>query len=488
LTTAPTSFRKRLIIFLMLLFMVGGGALYLLGVSIPGFGVKANERPSAAAAPLKVELVENSPHTLSVPEEVRKSLGIRKGGKDIVAVAQMPKQNRRVTLSASTLFDPASIYRIRIRFTPADVVKGEKTAQITDEGTIFRPIRPGAEIAAKQPLAELYSVDLGAKKNDLIDALVQLKSDKEVLENAEISGAAAPRALMITFEKAVQADIANAKRAKSYLEAWKLPPDEIEAIYQEADKIFNDQKIRGKELKFDKSYDPDKPNKWGKFVVRAPADSVLVESNVAEGETLLDPTLNLFTLAKVDKLLVMANAPEEDVKELYAAWKKSAGLRWTIRTLGEPNSDGIPAQIDEIGFLADPNTHTIPIKGVIPNKDKILRAGQYVTATVELPAPKDVMEIPADAVVDDGKQTVVFVQSDPSKGEFTMRRVMVTHRFKNKVYVRTSLSEKEKELTPEEETAGLMPKQPLRENEKVITAGVLELKKELEDREGDKVK
>jgi membrane fusion protein, heavy metal efflux system len=475
----PTNLRIRLVVFALLVLVIGAG----IGAYSVVNNAKAKSAPNNEPEILKkVELVKDMPHTLAVPEEVRISLGIRKAGKDMTAEAELPKGKRPLVLSASTMFDPSSLYRIRVRFTPADVVKIQKVAYSGENGTKERELAAGDEVKEKAILGELYSVDLGAKKNDLIDALVQLKNDKEILENAETSSAV-PRALMVTFEKAVQGDINTIERCLRYLQAWKVPSEEIKEVYDEAEEIFKNRKRR--ELSFRK-YDPDKPDKWGKVLLRAPFDAVIVERNISEKETLLDPTVNLFQLARVDKLLVLANAPEEKVKELFQVWK-DGGLEWTIRTLGEPESKGITAPIAEIAYLADPNTHTIPIKGMIPNLDKVLRAGQYVTATIELPPPKNVVEIPASAVVDDGKQTIVFIQPDPNKAKFTMRRVMVTHRFDNKVLVRSVLSELERKLTPEEQDADLMPKTELQLGERVVTAGVLELKKELEDREADRV-
>ncbi len=477
------SVRSRLLVVLVILVAVGGAVAFMMNLPLLGTGDnKVQAKAATQPARPKVELVKDIPHTLSVPEEVRTSLHIRQGGKDNIEEAKPADGRRPLTLSASTAFDPANIYRIRIRFTPADVVRIPKVAYFTNKGTQERELRPGDEVKAKDVLAELYSVDLGAKKNDLVDALVQLKNDKEILENAE-SSTAIPRALLVTFEKAVQADISARDRAQRYLEAWKIPKEEIEAVYADADEIFRN-KVR-RSFAYDRKYDPDAHDKWGKIEVRVPFDAVIVERNISEKETLLDPTVNLFQLAKVDKLLVQANAPEERVKELYQVWKDS-GLKWTIRTLGEPNSNGIVAQIDEIGYLADPNQHTIPIKGLIPNGNKVLRAGQYVTATIELPPPKNVVQIPESAVVDDGKQTIVFVQPDPKKAEFTMRRVMVTHRYDGKLLVRSVLSDLERKLTPDEKEAGMMPKEPLTVGERVLTAGLLELKKELEDREADK--
>jgi membrane fusion protein, heavy metal efflux system len=479
-STSSNSIKRLAILFVIILAVAGVGYYFWRLSNTKESNAEGAAATKGSARP-KVELVKDRPLTIVVPEEVRASLGIRKAGKDIVAVAEMPKARRPLVLSASTAFDPANIYRIRNRFAPADVVRIEKNAAANSADFRDRELRVGDEVKENMPLAELYSVDLGAKKNDLIDALVQMKNDKELLENAEVSSAV-PRALMVAFEKALQSDINATQRALRVLEAWKIPNSEIEDVYRAADEIFHNRKKR--DLTF-KKYDPDRPDQWGKIILRAPFNAIIVEKNLSERETLLDPTLSLFQLAKADRLLVLAQAPEEKIKELYSLWS-DLGLQWTIRTLGEPNSNGIVARISEIGYLADPNTHTIPIKGLIPNPDQVLRAGQFVTATIELPAPKNVVELPASAIADDGKQSIVFVQEGPDKPEFTLRRVVVVQRKENRVLVRSQLSDQERELSADDVLQGLLPKSPLLLGERVITAGLLELKKELEDLEAEK--
>ena len=98
-------------------------------------------------------------------------------------------------------------------------------------------------------------------------------------------------------------------------------------------------------------------------------------------------------------------------------------LRWTVQTVGSPPIQGF---IDDIGYLIDPNQHTAVVKGHIDNPGERLRAGQFVSATVDLLPPDGVVEVPMDAVVEDGQQAVVFVQTDPNEPYYTMRRVEVT--------------------------------------------------------------
>src|SRR5262249_6849403 len=143
----------------------------------------------------------------------------------------------------------------------------------------------------------------------------------------------------------------------------------------------------------------------------------------------------------------------------------------------------IPGRIDDIGYLIDPNQHTAVVKGHIENPRGLLRAGQFVSATVELPPPADVVEVPADAVVDDGQQCVVFVQTDPAKPQYTMRRVELTHRFDKTVFVRSKPFARGEERTHEEEELGILPREPLLPGERILQSGVGELKAALLDRE-----
>jgi cobalt-zinc-cadmium efflux system membrane fusion protein len=123
------------------------------------------------------------------------------------------------------------------------------------------------------------------------------------------------------------------------------------------------------------------------------------------------------------------------------------------------------------------------VKGHITNPEQRLRGGQFVTVTIDLPPPANVVEVPISAVVDDGKQCVVFVQADASKPHYTMRRVLLTHRFDSTAWVQSKLKPAQQVLKPQEREQGLLVPQPLRAGERVILSGVLELKKEVEDRE-----
>jgi cobalt-zinc-cadmium efflux system membrane fusion protein len=461
----------------LLLLVLGVVAAALAGVQVPW---KARAKEDAAPAPatgLAVELVDGMPHTLLVPEETQTALGIRKGKAVQVAVAAPPVRSRPLVMSGSTSLDPARVMRIRARFAPAEVVE---IGQVRDDATslqsgrtTLRELRPGDRVNKGDVLGVFYSVDVGSKKNDLIDALVQLRLDQEVLDRAEKAhlNGSLPEVFLLNARRNVQADHNAISRAVNTLKTWNIPDEDIQAVRDEAGQI---NKRHGER-------DREKESKWARVELKAPDDGTIIETNVRMHEIVVDGTTNLFTLARVDRLLVLANAPEDDLPILQGLTGEQR--RWTVRTAGASPRTGLAGTIDEIGYLIDPNQHTAVIKGYIDNPGERLRAGQYVTATVDLPPPPDVVEVPTSALVDDGKQCVVFVQPEDQKPLYTLRRVQVTHRFDKTVFVRSRLASEDAELTADEKEEGFLPRQPLRPGERVLTSGALELKKELEDRE-----
>jgi cobalt-zinc-cadmium efflux system membrane fusion protein len=445
----------------------------------------AKKDPSSLAG---VSLVDGKPHTIEVPEGVRITLGMLKGKQQVVAVAKVPTEMRPLVFPGSTALDPIRLARIRARFAPARVVK---IGQIEDYSvktgeSPLRELRPGDRVTKGQVLGIFYSVDVGSKKNDLLDALTQLELDQKVYDNAEKHRDAIPEVFLITAWRQVQTDRNQVDRALHNLEAWDIPQDEIDALRTEAKKQAADEKawkktregawVTGGEPKLEEKIDPDKlaENPWGKVTLRAPFDGVIVERNVHVDEMVVDNTVNLFQIAQVKKLLVVANCPEDQLPVVIALG--DGNRRWTVQTVGVDSSTGLPGTIDEVGYLIDPNQHTAVIKGYVENKGELLRAGQFISATVPIPPPAGVVEIPLNALMDDGQQSIVFVQPDPAKAEYTMRRVQVMNRFEDKAFVRSTPIPKEEQLTVREAEEGCLPKEPLQPGDRVINTAVGELK------------
>jgi cobalt-zinc-cadmium efflux system membrane fusion protein len=477
---------------------------FVLGVRLPGMAATPEDMKIETPPRLGVDLVKGQPHTLLVPEQVRAALGIRKGGKDQFEVVKVPTATRPLTLYGSTQLDPTRLMRIRARFAPCEVVQIGQVRDVvksTETGkTAFREVRPNDRVQKGDVLGVFFSADVGSKKNDLLDALVQYKLDQQIYDNMTLKSSALPEVMLLNQWRNVQSDRNAINRALNNLKVWNIPQDEIDALHEEAKKISSDKNAwfktpEGRWVKGEKQgtdgkvdvVDKENENPWGKVTLRAPFDGIIVERNVTLHEMVVDNTVNLFQVAQVNRLQVIAYAPEDELPTLNALMhdpKRDGPVRWSVRTVGPVPVTGLKGPVEEIGYLIDPNQHTAVIKGYIDNPNEQIRAGQFVSCTIQIPPPQDVVEVPIDAVVEDGKYCVVFVQTDPTKHQYTMRRVQLTQRFEGTAFVRSKpFKEKERWLTAEEKELGLLPLEPLRPGERIVKTGVGELKAALLDLE-----
>ncbi len=472
-----------------MLILVAGIVVMVLAIYGPTGLTPVGAKSTEAAPPgrLAIELVENVPHTLIVPERVRKALGIQES-----AMVQAPTQARPLVMPGSTSLDPARVMRVRTRFN-AQVTE---IKQVPDAGrrlatkmTELRELRPGDQVEKGDVLAVVWSTDVGGNKSDLVDAIVQLRLDEKRLKAREelfLKGSL-PEDTLNQTRRDVVSDRNAKERAERTLRTWNIPEREIQAVYAEGELASAREGKR----------DPDKERLWARSELIAPRAGTIVERNVSVDEYVADNTINLFTIADVHRILVIANPPEDMLPGLLSLEPEQR--RWSLQMIGTPPIEG---PIEEVGYIIDANQHTAVVKGYIDNPQGKLRAGQFVSATVNLPPPPDVVEVPLTALAEDGKQSFVFVQTNPisflvggwavAVGDvaprFTMRRVQVSHRFEKTAYVRSQLTPQQTELTEEEKTRGMQPRQPLRPGELIITSGVLELRAALEDKESKAVK
>ena len=89
----------------------------------------------------------------------------------------------------------------------------------------------------------------GNKKNDLIDAIYQLKLDEEILKAAQTKLESVPAVFLWNAERNVQGDRNTVNRAVAMLQTWGISEEDIQAVRDEAENV----KKRGG--KHDKSKD-----------------------------------------------------------------------------------------------------------------------------------------------------------------------------------------------------------------------------------------
>ncbi len=491
---AKTAWLKPVLIGAVVLIVGGVIAFATLGMDTitswfhKGEGKDATAKENKPAA----ELVRNekgvpvSPPTVRLTPRVANSLGIK--DQTIVQVIA-PKNLRALPPQMGHLaYDNDRLFAVQSRF--AGEVSEIMEAPPDQRGSM--PLHPSAKLPKSQEilippkdgprwftvgdrvkkgdlLAIVWSKDLGDKKAALIDAIIDLRRDTDKLKDFEKLYYEGAISAFTYFEaqRTVRKDLSLRNAAERTLRIWKLDDKEIDAIKKEAETIQEDKR------------DPKKEKDWARVEVRALNDGVIVEKNTHLGG-LVDPSnyaTPMFRTADLSKLQVWLKPAEEYLPVLQEFMKKPAAtpLNWDIFLQADPKKP-LTGSLLRIAPSLQYDEHMPLLVGLVDNPGAKLLIGQFVTATIYVPLEDDLVEIPTTALNEEKGQSVVFVQPDPAKLEFTMRPVSVAHRFKDVVYVRSKLKEKAGPVTP-----GTLPVQPLLPGERVITESIIELTKALRD-------
>jgi cobalt-zinc-cadmium efflux system membrane fusion protein len=399
----------------------------------------------------------------------------------ILAIKERPLPRQIGTVN----YDIDTLFPIPSRF-PGELAEFGRV-QDSDNSitpTRTRPLRFGDKVKQGDLLAVIWSQQLGTAKANLVDAISALRLSQEALKRYEglMESGSGSESGFKTAIRQVEMDTTTYNSAERSLRMWKLTDKEIEDIKAEAKSILDKKRARSLD---------EEAKKWARVEVRVPdqgnpkRELVVVEKN-NNLNTMIDPINSppLFKLADTSKLQIWVQPPEEYLPLLHEGLQKygPGRLRWDIHILSEP-PDTPPRKLDiiQIAPSLDPNLRTPLVLGYLPNPEGKYRIGQAVTATIYVPPDENTVEIPTDALNEVEGQAFVFVQNNPSKREYTLRRVPVVRRFKDVTFVRTQLTDEEKKISEAEVARGRRPLQPLLPGEHVITRGVVELTAALED-------
>jgi cobalt-zinc-cadmium efflux system membrane fusion protein len=447
----------------------------------------------------RVKLVADQPNTLSIPKELfdRPKYKSDKGmfadarfKTEVVSGTPVPEPLR---LRGSLIIDPNRNARIHSLFAgqvvkiglPGNMAKNSKGLSNSPE----LGLRPGDDVKQGQILAVIYSKDAGALKTDLLTRLTQLWADKIVLERYEkteaLSPGVVPPTQLTQLRQTVQSDSVFVRNAERNLRASQFTEEEIQIVKDEAEKLRDNPNA---------PHDPELERTWAEYLVRAPFDGRIVEKNATLGDA-IDPTVDLYKLAMLDRLQVLADVYEEDLPKIQQIAEEAEKEEKKATPLGGSNSPGLDAAIqavgdkvrswtityqatgetetgafDKLGVTIDPMQHTGTVRGWVNNKRNRLFLGQFVIATIPLKEDPNLVAVPAGAVVESAGLPTIFVRTNAAESQFTQRKVAVVVRGREQIFLRRVPTEAER-------SRGAETIQP---GEVVISRGAVELSGELE--------
>lgn len=411
-------------------------------------GEKAGPATAAAAPEGFVELVPEKRNAMRFKsQDAMKMLGVATME---VRAAGAPEPLR---LPGTLTPDPDRVVRVKARFSGETVRLG--TTKDKDED---RQLRFGDYVKKDQLLAVIWSKDIGEKKSELIDVYSRMELNRTLLKRLEgLAQGVVAESKVFEARRELEADLITAAKVERTLRSWRLSDAEIDAVRDEAKSIKEGTQVANRSIE----------KSWAETEVRAAMSGVIVEKNFNVGD-IIEHTDDLFKIADLTQLRVLAHIYEEDLWSIRAL--NADQRKWTLTLNSKPGVKEIEGSFELIGSVVDPGARTGVLIGWVDNSDASLAVGQFLTATIHLPALENEVAVPTKAMIEEGDRSMVFVQDGADPLLFTRRLVKISRRSSGMMYLHA-------ELSPQDKAAGL---ETLAAGEKVIVSSALGLGGELE--------
>ncbi|ACG75436.1 efflux transporter, RND family, MFP subunit [Anaeromyxobacter sp. K] len=248
----------------------------------------------------------------------------------------------------------------------------------------------GKPVKRGEPLFSVYSPDLLAAQEEL---LLALRTQGTLAGSRAVGGDA----------------LVEAARRK--LQLWDVPPAEIRKLEETG-----------------------KPTKTLTFY--SPISGVVVKKDVVEGMK-LDAGAMPYEIVDLSQVWVLADVYERELRNV------KVGLPATLTLNAFPNHP-FKGKVSFIDPLLDPKTRTVKVRLAFANPTGELRPEMFGEVVLQGKA-REGLRVPADAVIDSGTQSVVFVALE--EGKFQPRAVKLGASDGTSVEVVSGLHEGEKVVT-----------------------------------------
>lgn len=231
----------------------------------------------------------------------------------------------------------------------------------------------GTRVRYGDPLFSVYSPDLLTAQEEY---LLALKSEDHPVQG-------------IFGKELTQSNTSLLEAARRRLELWDVPEKEIQRL--------TETRTPSKTLTID-----------------SPAEGIVLYKNAFIGMN-VEPGMNIFTIADLAHVWVMADIYEQDI-----SWIK-LGQKAALALTAFPGKSLI-GSVAFISYTLEPSTRTMKVRFDFDNPDEQLRPGMYATVEIQIDMGK-ALAVPESAVIDTGQRKIVFVST--GKGRFEPRDVQL---------------------------------------------------------------
>jgi len=254
----------------------------------------------------------------------------------------------------------------------------------------------GKQVKAGDLLAMMYSSDLGMAQSSYLKAAAKLYVAERATE----------RAKMLLQEKVI--GLAEAQRRQGDMLSLRAEKQEAQ------------DRLRLLGMSEDLILQLDKGRKILSYVpISAPFDGRVIARNLTKGEV-VEVTDELFTVADLSEVWVLADIPEKDIPFIRAdvSGSDATGVEQQVEVLLTAYPGEVfHGKVTYVGDVLDVATRTMSLRLVLPNPERKLKPHMYATIRVHSLPERNVMLLPESAVQRERDRRFVFVQRDPTTFE-----------------------------------------------------------------------
>ncbi len=255
----------------------------------------------------------------------------------------------------------------------------------------------GQEVKANAPLAILYSSELGLAQSAYLKAKAKLHVAEQAFNRAEF-----------LLQEQVIGEAELQRRQAELLSAQAEGNESHDRL-----KLLgmNDEEFRRLERSRQiRSVVP----------IVAPFGGRIIGRKLTRGEV-VETTENLFVIADLSEVWVLANIPEKDIPFVHSV-HASGGTQVDVRINAYPK-EVFKGTITYVADVLDPITRTMQLRIELPNKDGRLKPEMFSSIRLFSESQPDRLAVPEAALQRDQGRTFVFVQR--GAGEYDMREVQI---------------------------------------------------------------
>lgn len=333
--------------------------------SMPGMPGMA--KPGSSTGPRQEEVVE-----VSLAPDVLERAGIK--------TAEVKTQVAGVAITV-----PATVMSNAYRDTKVNALVGGIVRQVTAE--------LGASVDRGQPLAVIFSAELADAQMKYLSMRAMVHADQQKRQRTErlvALGAASRQELedVTATHASRETEVAAARQRLLLL---GLSTERV-ATLESASQVVSE------------------------VTVPSPAAGLVVGRSVNPGQV-VGAGHELFVVTDLSSVWVIGDLYEKDFPSVRI------GTPASVTIPSAPSAAPLRGRVAYIDPRVEAATRTAKVRVEVPNRNRELRLGMFVTATFETGPTQRVAVVPRAAVQTTGERTVVYVPVEGEEGKFAERPV-----------------------------------------------------------------